>query len=274
MMRSAVSPILVVVVFLATWTEAARAGFTLLDPPVPQRAALASAIVMAKVVEVEEEPILAFPLLKVPGGPKVSYQVARIRIETTLLGASKVEEVRVGVGPGRAMPKLEVGLKGCFFLHKHSEEPFYVLTAGSDFIEHGKAKEYDKDVALARRCSNLLAKTDEGLSSKDAEDRLLTAAMLIFQFRTVRQAYRKAPRTEPIDAGLSQRILAVLAEGPLADEAARKPMGRITLFFRLGPTEADGWKTPARLKDLPAATAKWLADNTATYRIRRYAPEE
>jgi tetratricopeptide (TPR) repeat protein len=199
--------------------------------------------------------------------------MAQVRSERVLLGPAGPEPVRVGVGPGQAMPELTGEQAGCFFLHKHPEGPFYVLAAGSDFID-SRREEYGKAVALAGRCAALLADPDAGLRSGEAEDRLLTAALLIFRFRTARYAYSGAPRTEPIDAGRSRRILAVLGEGPFADKAAREPAGRLTLFLRLGLTEEDGWTPPRRLPDLAAAAQRWLADNAATYRIRRYVPEE
>src|SRR5271166_1860767 len=108
----------------------AFAGFPIAEPPVPQRVALADAIVVGRVVEVEEEPIDAYPLLRIRGGLKVSFQIARVRIDSTLRGAVG-EQVRVGVGPGRAMPKLKAGQTGCFFLHKHPEQSFCVLSGGS-----------------------------------------------------------------------------------------------------------------------------------------------
>jgi tetratricopeptide (TPR) repeat protein len=251
----------------------ARAGFPVPEPPVPQRVALADAVVVGTVAAVEEEPVQAFPLLRVPGGPRVSFRVARVRIERVLLGQAGPEPVRVGVGPGRAMPVLTEGQTGCFFLHEHPEGAFHVLAAGSDFID-SRRNEYGRAVALAGRCAGLLANVDEGLRSPDAEDRLLTAALLIFRFRTARSAYSGAPRTEPVDAGLSRRILAVLAEGPFADKAAREPTGRLTLFLRLGLTEEDGWTPPEDLRGITAAAEKWLSANAATYRIRRYVPEE
>ena len=54
--------------------------------------------------------------------------------------------MRVGVGPGQAMPDLTEGQAGCFFLHKHPEESFYVLSAGSDFVD-SRREEYGKVVA-------------------------------------------------------------------------------------------------------------------------------
>jgi predicted Zn-dependent protease len=251
----------------------ARAGFPVPEPPVPQRVALADAVVVGTVAAIEEEPVQAFPLLRVPGGPRVSFRVARVRIDRVLLGQAGPGHVRVGVGPGRAMPLFADGQSGCFFLHEHPEEAFQVLAAGSDFID-SRRDEFGRAVVLAGRCADLLANADEGLRSRDAEDRLLTAALLIFRFRTARYAYSGAPRTEPVDAERSRRILGVLAEGPFADKAAREPTGRLTLFLRLGLTEADGWTPPEDLHGIAAAAEKWLSDNAATYRIRRYVPEE
>jgi tetratricopeptide (TPR) repeat protein len=250
----------------------ARAAYPTPEPPIAMRVALADAIVVGSVTKMEEELVQASPLLKVPGGPLVSFKILQVGSDRVLLGQVG-EQVRVGVGPGQAMPGLTEGQAGCFFLHKHPEEPFYVLSAGADFVD-SRREEYGKVVALTERCARLLGNTDEGLRSRNEEDRLLTAALLIFRFRTVQSVYAGAPRTEPIDAEVSRRILAVLAEGPLGDKAAREPTGRLTLFFRLGLTEEDGWTSPHDLPAITAAAEKWLRDHTATYRIRRYIPEE
>jgi tetratricopeptide (TPR) repeat protein len=251
----------------------ARALIPTPEPPIPQRVALADAVVVGRVVGIEEEAVQAFPLLKVRGGPRVSFRMARVRIDRVLLGRPGPGHVRVGVGPGPRMPVLREGQTGCFFLRRHPEGPFFVLPAGSDFID-SRREEFAKVLDLAGRCAGLLANPDEGLRSPDGEDRLLTAALLIFRFRTPRYAYSGAPRTEPVDAELSRRILAVLREGSFSDRAAREPTGRLTLFLRLGLTEDDGWTPPPRLSAAAAAAEKWLADHAATYRIRRYVPEE
>jgi tetratricopeptide (TPR) repeat protein len=251
----------------------ARAGIPTPEPPIPQRVALADAVVVGRVAGIEEAPVQAFPLLKVPGGSRVSFRMAKVRVDRVLLGPAGLGQVRVGVGPGQGMPVLTEEQTGCFFLQQHPEEPFHVLPAGSDFID-SRREEFGKAVDRAGRCAGLLANTDEGLRSPDGADRLLTAALLIFRFRTARYAYSGAPRTEPVDAEMSRRILAVLGEGSFSDKAAREPTGRLTLFLRLDLTEADGWTPPRQLPGVAAAVEKWLADHAATYRIRRYVPEE
>jgi tetratricopeptide (TPR) repeat protein len=267
-----------------------RAGFPIPEPPIPQRAALADAVVVGHVAAVEGEPVEAFPLLKVRGGRRVPFKMARVRVDHVLIEGSGSppagsrngegsgvpagpDGVRVGVGPGRDLPNLTAGQKGCFFLHRHPEESFYVLASRWDFIDD-RQEDFARDVALVGRCSALLGNPDAGLRSADAGDRLLTAAMLIFRFRTALYAYSGQPRTEPIDPDLSRRILAVLREDTLTDKAARGPAGRLTLFFRLGLTAEDGWRPPRDLQTIPAAAERWLGEHADTYRIRRYVPEE
>jgi tetratricopeptide (TPR) repeat protein len=171
------------------------------------------------------------------------------------------------------MPVLTEGQTGCFFLRQHPEEPFWVVSAGSDYFD-SRREEYGKVLEHVGRCGELLANPEAGLRSPDGADRLLTAALLIFRFRTARYAYSGPPRTEPVDAALSRRILAVLAEGSFLEKAAREPTGRLKLFQRLDLTAADGWTSPRRLPEIAAAAEKWLAGHAATYRIRRYIPEE
>ncbi|HJT77170.1 MAG TPA: tetratricopeptide repeat protein [Gemmataceae bacterium] len=272
MSLAATRPVVVALVLLGT-AAIARAGFPAPAPPVAQRVALADAVVVGNVVKVEAAPVEAFPLLRVRGGRKVLFKMAQVRVDRVLRGRGVAEVVRVGVGPGPAMPELTEGQAGCFFLHRHPDGPFHVLSAGSDFID-SRRQDYGTALSLAARCARLLEGPDEGLRSRDGEDRLLTAALLVFQYRTARYVYRGAPRTEPIDAGLSRRILAVLGEGPLAEKAARGPTGRLTVFLRLGLTGEDGWKPPHDLPGIAAAAATWLRENGATYRIRRYVPEE
>jgi hypothetical protein len=251
---------------------AARALIPNPEPPVPQRVALADAVVVGKVASIEDEPLQASPLLKIRGGSRVSFKMAQVTIDRVLLGRAGSEHVRVGVGPGQSMPVLSVGQTGCFFLRRHPED-FFVLTAGSDVID-SRRKEYSEALVLTGRCANLLANPDEGLRSPDGADRLLTAAMLIFRFRTARYAYSGTPRTEPVDGELSRRILTVLGEGSFSEEAAWGPTGRLKLFLRLDLTEDDGWAPPRRLPEVAASAEKWLADHRETYRIRRYIPEE
>ncbi len=187
-------------------------------PSVPQRVALADCVFIGKVTALEAGVVNALPTPTFPGARKVPYQVAVVEVGEALAGPKEPRRVRVGFlapppegkGPRfRRLPpvKLTAGQEACFFLVKHPEESFYVAPAEYDLLDK-KSEDFAGGVALARRCARLLNDREAGLASKEAEDRFLTAALLIYRYRTP----RGTPQTEPVDAGQSRRILEVLAE--------------------------------------------------------------
>ena len=207
-----------------------------------------------------------------------------VSIQSALLGPDKVESVRVAFAPPAAdgakssrgsnrfaLVRLATGDEGCFFLRKHPDEPFYVASAAYDFLDK-KSKDFDKDLVQVKRCVRLLADANAGLQARQADDRLLTAALLIYRYRTARYVYLGKPKTEAINAEQSQRILAALAEGDWSAKETPAPGSQLNLFLRLGLTKADGWQTPASLADVAPAARKWLHDRAADYRILRYVP--
>ena len=255
----------------------ARAGFPVPEPPIPQRVALAEAIIVGKVTEVVSDPALALAIPKISGAPAVPYRIAVVQVKTSVRGAKDLREIRVGfAAPPRRRVDFgwTVGQGGCFFLRKHPDESFFVIETSFDVMDRARSKTFDRDLAQVQRCAKLLDDPEAGLCSKDGEDRLLTAAALIFRYRTPRHVYRGEPKTEPIDAGQSRRILSVLAEGPWTEKDVRAPAGRLRLFLRLALTDKDGWQPAESAKDTAAAAQQWLRANAERYRIRRYAAEE
>jgi hypothetical protein len=263
-----------------------RALVPLTAPPIPKRVALADLVVVGKVTSVEDDLIDASPPLKIPGASNsVSYRVAVVTIDSVLLGAKKdVTKVRVAVvqppkkageGSTRRPPKVQfaVDQEGCFFLRKHPEESFTVALEPYDLLDKAKAKDYDKELALAKKCAQLLGDPDAGLEAKEANDRMLTAAMLIFRCRTPRIVYTKEPKTEPIDAGQSKRILTALAEADWTETKVPSAMAPLSLFLYLGLTEKDGWRASNDVKALSDAAREWLRKNATEYRIQRYVAE-
>lgn len=261
----------------------AQGGHAIPEPSFAQRVALADCVFVGRVTEIEADLVDAFPLVKI-GPAKVPYRIATIRVDKAIAGADGLEQLRVGalataqpiVGMTGTTRRPRVELKaeqeGCFFLRKHPDESFCVATDPWDVLDK-KTQDFDKDLAYVQRCAPLLAKPDMGLRSKDAEDRILTAAMLIFRYRTARWIYAGAPKLEGIDPDESKLILAALAEGSWTEKDARTRPNRPRLFFRLGLTAKDGWMAPANLKEVPDAAKKWVEANAA-YRIQRYAPEK
>lgn len=260
-------------------TGSAQAGFPRPQPPLAQRIALADRVVVGKVTKVMPDPVHAFALPKIAGAPRVRYQLAVLRVETTLVGAGDLREMSIGFVPPRSSRRpadfqWTVGQAGCFFLRSHPDESFLVVQDSGDVMDRARTKEFDRDLALVKRGAKLLADPVAGLRAKDAEDRLLTAAMLIFRYRTARYVYRGTPKTEPIDAEENRLILSILAEAPWTEADLRAPTGRLRLFLRMGLTDKDGWKSPDSTKEAASAAREWLASNAKAYRIRRYVPEK
>jgi hypothetical protein len=259
----------------------------LAEPSLPQRTALADLVLVGKVAAMELDLVDASPLLKIPRVGKIPYQIAVVSVQTSLLGMKTPGEIRVGyvVLPSAskerevkyrrlARLKLAEGQEGCFFLTKHPEGDFYVAQAAYEFLDKSKTKAYDKKLAEIKHCAELLQNPDASLQAKDPADRLLTAAMLIFRYRTARYVYTGEPTTAPIEGNQSRRILAALAEADWKPEEAPLELSPFSLFMRLDLTAEDGWTPPRSVPAQISAAKKWLRENGGTYRIQKYVPEE
>jgi hypothetical protein len=275
-----------IVVAMAISASASHAIVPLAEPSLAQRLALADVVLVGKVTALEPDLVHASPLLKIPGVGKIPYQVADVSVQTPILGIKTTTQVRVGyvVLPSAtkesqvkyrrlARVKLAEGQEGCFFLTKHPEEPFYVAQAAYEFLDQSKTKEYDKKLAEIKHDAELLRDPDAGLKSKSSADRLRTAAMLIFRYRTARFVYTGQPTTVPIDASQSRRILAALAEAEWKEEEAPLELSPLSLFMRLDLTPEDGWMPPGTITGQITAAKKWLSENGDKYLIQKYVPE-
>jgi hypothetical protein len=267
--------------------DTARAIVPLVEPSLPQRTALADLVVVGKVTGLDADLVEAPPLLKIPRVGKIPYQVAVVSVQTLILGMKTPGQIRVGyvVLPSAskesqvkyrrlARLKLAEGQEGCFFLTKHPEANFYVAQAAYEFLDESKIKGYDKKLAEIKHCAELLQNPDASLQAKEPTDRLLTAAMLIFRYRTARYVYSGKPTTAPIAANQSRRILAALAEADWKEEDAPLELSPFSLFMRLDLTPEDGWNPPESVPGQIAAAKKWLRDHGSNYRIQKYVPEE
>jgi hypothetical protein len=263
--------------------------------PIYQRVAQADVVVVGKVTGIEEKTVEA---TQFPGNPaKVEYHVAVIKIEDHLLGAKALTHIKVGYivpkevpaappGPGgiRAVPirrlpsvKFEVDQEVCAFLKKHHDGDFYVAQAYFDVIDK-KAADFDKSVEQAKRCAKLLADPVASLKSKDADDRLLTAGMLVMRYRS---GYRGPnPKTEAIDADESKLIMKALADADWTKPITRDTVSAQQVFTQLGATEKDGWTwkpTPGPVQPPNAyrdAAFEWVKSHVDTYRIQRLVEEK
>jgi len=254
----------------------------------------AQSVVIGKVKSIEAAPVIS--ATSPSDAFKSVYKVAVVAVEELLMGEKGAKTVRVGFRmahspQGKAL-ELSVGEAGCFFLWKHFEEPFFVLQqpspysfggfgsyAGVNLLLKKGAPGYDNEMALLRRSFKALEDPKTALRSKDANERLLTAALLISRYRKAppMMGFRPlgappAPRVsqEAISAEESRLILETLASADLIRTDPKLRISALGLFYELGLTPTDGWRRPASVFEIPDAAKKWLQDNARTYRIKRY----
>jgi hypothetical protein len=250
--------------------------------PLPERVATADAVVTGKVTGIEEKTVSAEPFAG--ARDKVEYQIAVIKIDKSLFGAKDLTHVKVGtVKPpegkppirpgGYAPPRLAVDQEGLFFLHKHPTESFYVFQGPAAVVNKAGNDNFDKQLARATECAKLLADPKAGLKSKDAEERALTAVLLLARYTTARPGQTKR---EAIDGGESKQILTALIDGDWTKATTQDDMGAAWGFARLGLTQQDGW-SPGVFANRDAyhdAAKAWLRGHAETYRVQRFVSEK
>jgi hypothetical protein len=253
--------------------------------PIPQRVALADTIIVGKVTGFGDNLVTAAG----PFGGNADYQVAVVKVDDAIMGAKDAKEIKVGFvpppqpTPGRPIviggPRgfsLKIDQEGCLFLTKHPTEDFYVGRQYFDVIDKNDPN-FANQLDEAKRCAGLLADPAAGLKAKNADDRFLTAAMLIVRYRTPPPGTPLPAKTEPIDAGESKQILQALADADWAAPAGPVVGRRLdpqSAFFMLNLTAQDGWTPPQDGTQFAAEAKKWVKENADKYRIQRYVAEK
>ena len=242
-------------------------------PAGPQRVINADAVVVGKVVGIEPQDVMV---------TNVTYRVAVVKVDDAIRGAKDAKQVRVAFIPPPANPtklirpgfrgvQLAVGNTGMFILKKHEKEDFYTLGGPNGyFINSENNKNFDDDVKSVKAIVKIAQDPKAGLKSKDAEEKLIAAAVLVEKYRTFRGGIGK-PMEEPIDAAESKQILHVLAE---ADWKQAVGFGSLKpnpaqLFGRLGVNQNDGFVVPPG-QNYQQVVQTWLRDNAEKYRIKRF----
>jgi hypothetical protein len=231
-------------------------------PPAPERMAGVASVVIGKISDIEKKSVRA-PSVR-GGTDLVEYQIAVIKVDDAAGTAAGLTHVRVGL----LSAEPAAGVEGCFFLTPHPTQPFYVLDQGfPNFIT--KASD-PNGLATAKRCCKLLKDPLASLKAKEADDRYLTAAMLVIRYRGVNNdgLPRKA---EPIPAEESKLILQVLRDADWNRNAGDRMNPQYT-FSMLGLTPQDGWQPPQDFTKFHATAKGWLAKHADTYRIQRLVP--
>jgi len=257
---------------------AVRAGTIAADAlPLPNRLATADTVVVGKITAIEDKTEMAVPF---PGAKnKIEYKIAVVKISEAFRGQKGMATLRLGfvptpmgvvINPPPFQPM--VGMEGVFFLTKHGVGGFYLAPGGLNFLNKNNPN-FDKDVALLKRCSKMIQAPDTALKAKSPDERFLAAAMLLAQYRT-----RKSPndKSEPIAAEQSKLILKALASADWTPTTDLMKLSPRMVLFRLPLTKKDGWKPPSPndAKAFAAYAQKWLNDHADTYRIEKFVSPE
>lgn len=249
-------------------------------PPLAQRAATAEVVIVGKVLKLEPKTIDAAPRWSTKPVP---HTVAVLKIEDKLMGAKNVTHLRVGFINTPGHPRypemtmqLTAGQRVMLFLHPHPKESFYIMSAYYDRVAvHPKnAKYFEQQVAQTKTLMKLMENPQAALKSKNENERLLAAAMLIVKYRTPVTQRGTPYKEQAISQAESSLILKALAKADFQNKRMVPELGYqlspMMLLTRLGITEKDGLKYPKDFRQRPAVIQKWLKENAEKYRIKKY----
>lgn len=257
--------------------------------PVPDRVATADIVVVGKITAIEDKTVMA---KRFPGAPeKTEFKVALVQIADPLKGAKGLTIVRLGFvppvvqpAPQPGVPRIgggfnrfpqlnhQVGQEALFFLTKSADGDFHLAQNYFDVVEK-KSGNFEQEVTLAKRAAKLLEDPMTGLKSKDADDRLTTASLLLTKYRTPKLGVNN-PKMEAVPAEESKLILEAIAGGDWTRQG-RAQVSPQMVIQRLNLTAKDGWNPPKfkdYQKEFPAYAQQWLKANTGKYQVQRFIP--
>src|SRR5262249_39675227 len=136
--------------------------------------------------------------------------VVEVEVQEALSGP-RLKRARFGFRDLKAYrPAPAVGQTGCFYGVEVGRNDFYVVPL--DCFCGQTDPSFANNLAQTRRAGGLLARPEQGLKSRDAEDRLLTAHLLALRSIFAPFRFGETGRAEPIDAEQSKLALLALAE--------------------------------------------------------------
>jgi hypothetical protein len=193
-----------------------------------------------------------------------TYKVVTIEIGESLKGAQGLSAMRVGFQPGQE-PK--IGTEGCFYLSP-TVHTFSTIAGGYLFPLYRTGNpDFDKSLEATRQLSKLWENPTAGLRSRNEQERLLTAGLVLSR-EVGRFRPAKDGRVAAIDGEQGQLILQVLADADWSKPGLYRQSAP-RLFSLLGLTDKDGWKPP-EIKtpaDHEQAAKAWLKAHIEKHHI-------
>ncbi len=204
-----------------------------------------------------------------PEAAPAEARVALVRVVRPLKGADGVALVRVALLP---FQMLKEGDEARFFLSANAAAQVLVPVEAFDLpmTRAAGGKQFDASVDVIARWARLLARPDAGFNSKDQEERLQTALLLLAQNRIVNQS-RRATGQPPLtlDPAHSRRALRELAEGRWLPSVEDLELDARTVASQLY-TRRFGWGAPIfnATEEQEKVIRQWLRENGDTLTVR------
>jgi hypothetical protein len=260
--------ILVGVAVLAVPAMVDACGYGMPSPAA--RLALSDMVLVGKVQSIESRTVR---LQLGAGQEPLPHDVLVIKVDSMLRGDDRLTHIRLAVMKHQVIP---ANFEGVFFLNAHPADMVYTMS--SDFYDYpiNKANNpgFQKQVEELKRMGQLLNNPLAGLKASKAEDRFLTAALLISQHRTFRAGVHESTgKTTPIDTLTSKLILRALAESDWNNAAADFRLTPWRMFNMIGVKATDGLAYPDGMTSTQQrfdTARKWLKDNEERFVIQSY----
>jgi len=265
---------LVVLTLLAAVGGAPARGDMIAPPPTRLKVAPADAVVVGKVTAVAEKAEKA----EIYKGDERNLKIATVKVASALMGKAGTT-VKVGFVFNAGLPRrypvaqLAKGQEALLILTKHpTKKGIYYLANYYDVVGKKDNAAFKNEVEEVKKVVKLMASPQTGLKAKSAEDRLLTAALLITRYKTPPPG---SDKTEAVPPAESKLLLTALAEADWANPPGRDwQLSPQNLFFRLGVTAKDGWTQPQDFRQIAPAAKKWLKDNAGKFKMTRYVRDK
>ena len=239
------------------------------------RASLPDTVAFSEVIAVGRVDAVGEPYEKVDAnGWKTVLRIARVRVVEDLRGAAGATELKVTFVPAEHQgnvptPVLVPGQELCLFLGRNEPggDVFHLWGPGigRPATVPGGSEDVEGTAAEARRLIRLLADPRASLTSKDPDERMLTAWMLAVRYRRFPTPPQR-PAEEPLaDAEESRLILEGLVR--LAD---RNQTAFWDIFESLNLQLGDGWDPDFQSwHGIHEKAQAWVRDHASTWRFRR-----
>ena len=250
-------------------TSFSTAYISMPKEPIAHKVAVADCVVLGKITAIQAKPMLG-QVWRYNELPNAEFTVVEVEVQETFVGPKDAKRARFGLRETKAYkPAPAVGQIGCFCGVKVGANDFYIVPL--DCFFGSDQPRFSQDVDLARRLGRLMERPKEGLQSKDPDERVLAAHMLILRSMFAPFRYGETGKAEPINAEESKLALLALAEAYWNKHGReiKESLNWLQWAEKHGAPATKNLPLYQADKDWPVTARQWLRNNAESYRIHR-----